>query len=289
MKMEEALHSCTALVTPYTEKGIDYKNLGYLIDRQIEGGIKSILVNGTTAEPALLSDEEKWRQIRFVVDYIGGKVPILVGCGTTSTEKTIENCKKAEDNGADYLLIVTPYYNKSSQDGVAEHYIKIADRVSKPIILYNVPARTGFDLLPQTVIKLATHKMIIGIKQASPDISRCIDMFPALSDNFCLLCGDDCMLLPMLSVGASGIVSVVSNVSPKLVTKVLAKKDPLDFYTLKKLSDLCFCETNPIPVKYIMFKLGLLTDYYLRLPLYPLNAENKAKIDKFLPVIKEQL
>lgn len=287
--MNEKLRFCTALVTPYTEKGIDYKNLAYLIDRQLEGGVSSILVNGTTAEPSLLSEEEKWSQIRFVIDYIGGKIPVLVGCGTVSTEKTIENCKKAEDMGADYLLIVTPYYNKTNQDGVAEHYIKIAEKANKPIILYNVPARTGFDLLPQTVVKLSTYKMIAGIKQASPDISHCIEMIPALSDRFCLLCGDDCMVLPMMSVGASGLVSVVSNVCPKLVDKVLQNKEPLDFYTLKKMSDLCFCETNPIPVKYIMFKLGLLSDYYLRLPLYSLSAENKAKIDKFLPVIKEQL
>ncbi|HPG92593.1 MAG TPA: 4-hydroxy-tetrahydrodipicolinate synthase [Clostridia bacterium] len=287
--MNKDLRFCTALVTPYTEKGIDYKNLAYLIDRQLEGGVSSILVNGTTAEPSLLTEEEKWDQIRFVIDYIGGKVPVMVGCGTVSTEKTIENCKKAEDMGADYLLIVTPYYNKTNQDGVAEHYIKIAEKANKPIIMYNVPARTGFDLLPQTVIRLSTYKMISGIKQASPDISRCIEMFPALSESFCLLCGDDCMVLPMMSVGASGLVSVVSNVCPKLVNKVLQNKEPLDFYTLKKMSDLCFCETNPIPVKYIMFKLGLLSEYYLRLPLYSLSAENKAKIDKFLPVIKEQL
>lgn len=287
--MGKIFKTCTALITPYTKSGIDYKNLAYLIDRQIEGGVESLLVNGTTAEPALLSEAEIWKQIEFVIDYAAGRVPVVVGTGAVSTKKTLANCKKAEALGADYLLVVTPYYNKSSQEGVVRHYEMLAGAAKTPLILYNVPARTGFDLAPESVIKLSRHKNIVAVKQASPDISRCVDMFPALSDSFHLLCGDDCNLLPMMSVGARGLISVVSNVCPAFVSKVVRERDLLDFYTLKTVSDLCFLQTNPIPVKYIMFKLGLLSEYRLRLPLYPLRDDLRAKVDAGLPLIKELL
>lgn len=287
--MNKPFNSCTALITPYDKNGIDYKNLAYLIDRQLDGGIQALLVNGTTGEPSLLGEDEKWEQIKFVVEYVKGKVPVLVGCGAVSTQKTLENCRKATEIGADYLLVVTPYYNKTSQRGAIEHYICLSENVTTPIIMYNVPTRTGFDLSPNAVIELSRQKNIVALKQSMPDLSRCIDMFPSLSDDFSLLCGDDCLLLPMLSVGASGLISVVSNVCPFFVQKVIEKRDLLDFYTLKTLSDLCFCQTNPIPVKYIMYKLGLINEYYLRLPLYGLSKDDRDKIDEKLPLISELL
>lgn len=287
--MAKPFSLCTALITPYTRGGIDYKNLAYLIDRQIQGGADALLVNGTTAEPALLTDTEIWKQIKFVIDYADGRVPVLAGCGAVSTQKTLKNCIRAQELGTDYLLVVTPYYNKTSQEGAYAHYELIASKVDTPIILYNVPARTGFDLLPETVLKLSRLEHIAGLKQATADLAKTTDIFPALSETFRLYCGDDCNLLPMLSVGAWGLISVVSNVCPAFVSKVIREQKPLDFYTLKTVSDLCFLQTNPIPIKYIMHKLGLINEYYLRLPLCPLPDALRKKIDASLPLFAQLL
>ncbi len=268
----------TALVAPYTDAAMDFDAYKRLITLQQKGGWTHILVNGTTGEPSLLSEEEKTSLLSFAIKN-KGRLLVMAGCGTTDTQKTLQSCKRAEELGADCLLVVTPYYNKTNQKGAVKHFEYIADRVNLPMYLYNVPARTGFDLSVESVIELSKHEKIVGIKQANGNIADTARLLPYLNDDFCLLCGDDALTLPFSAMGAKGVVSVVSNAYPRLVAEAFYG-DIKAYSDLVELSGLIFKTTNPMPIKYLLYKNGVLSQYCLRLPLTEIEDGLKAAIDK---------
>lgn len=277
----------TALVAPYTSQGLDFDAYKKLISLQQKGGFTHILVNGTTGEPHLLSEEEKSSLLDFAIAN-KGRLLVMAGCGTTDTLKTLDSCKKAQDKGADCLLVVTPYYNKTNQKGAVKHFQYIADRVNLPLYLYNVPARTGFDLSVESVIELSAHPNIAGIKQANGNVADTARLIPYLSENFCLLCGDDALTLPFSSFGAKGVVSVVSNAYPLLVSEAFYG-DIKAYSDLVALSSLVFKTTNPMPIKYLLYKTGVLKEYCMRLPLVEIDGDLKEAIDKKADELKEYL
>lgn len=287
MKLFEGV--CTALATPYDKNGINYSQLKRILDYQLDNKVNAVLVNGSTAEPELLTAQEQFEQIKFVINYVNEKIPVLVGCGEPSTINTLYKCEMANELGADALLVVTPFYNKTSQEGVYEHYKFLSDNLRAPIIIYNVPSRTGFNMLPKTVEKISKLDNIIGLKEASGNIIQAMELYPYLNDKFSLYCGDDALTIAMKAVGASGVISVASNIYPRLVARAYYYADPSLNYALKTASDILFCETNPIPLKYMMQKTGLTEEYFLRLPLVKLSEEKMRFIDEKMPFLEEYI
>lgn len=281
--------TCTALVTPYDENGIDYAVLRSLVELQIKNKIQALLVNGSTGEPLLLSESERNTQAEKVIEYVSGRAVTVVGCGGVSTQETLAKCLNAERMGADYLLVVTPYYNKTSQEGAIKHFYYLADRLTVPLIAYNVPSRTGFNLSAKSVHALSKHPNIVGYKDAGGNILQTIDIFSGIGANFDLFCGDDSLTIPFMSIGAKGVISVLSNAVPRLINQCVFSPTPQLAQTSKRLCDLAFAEANPIPIKYVMYRLGLLKKYYLRLPLLSLSEEQRSIVDGSLPLWEEYL
>ena len=270
----------TALITPFNKDGVDYERLNTLLDDQVKNGIDAILILGTTGEPATMSLEEKKGVISFTVKKLKGKLPIIVGAGSNSTASAIEMSKLAQEMGADALLIVTPYYNKCTQDGLVAHYTAIADAVDLPIIAYNVPGRTGVNILPATFAKIAEHKNIVAIKEASGNmeqIEECIRLTLGKADVYS---GDDGITIPIMAMGGKGIISVASNVIPGFVSKMcdsffegnINKAASMQLKMLPFVKSL-FCEVNPIPVKRAAEELGF-ADGTIRLPLTRMTDKN---------------
>jgi 4-hydroxy-tetrahydrodipicolinate synthase len=263
----------TAIVTPFKDGKVDFPSLDRLIDWQISQGIDAIVVCGTTGEASTLNDEEHIETVRFTVEKVKGRVPVIAGAGSNDTAHAVFMSKSLEEKGADGLLLVTPYYNKCTQKGLIQHYTKIADSVNIPIILYSVAGRTGVNISPSTVFELAKHPNIVGIKEASGNISQVVEIARCISDDFSLYSGNDDMIVPLLSVGGIGVISTVSNIIPKdthdMVMKYLngdtkgAGKLQLD---MKHLIDTLFIEVNPIPVKAALYLMGMIELEY-RLPL----------------------
>jgi len=273
---------CTALVTPYTSDGIDYDTLHSLIEYQIASGIDGLLICGSTAESALLTHEEKWQLIKFCISVINKRVYTVVGCGEISTSNTVINCQMATDLGADMLLVVTPYYVKTSEKGIINHYSQVAKHCNAPILAYNVPSRTGYNMNTNTIASLARLGNVIGIKQSNGSMQENADLIPLMQNGFSLVCGEDSLALPYASIGAVGLISVVSNAYPRIV-KLAFAKDIVAYHNLTQLCKLVFCQPNPIPIKYIMYRLGMLKEYYLKLPLVAISRKWKDNIDKELP------
>lgn len=270
----------TALITPFNKDGVDYERLNTLLDDQVKNGIDAILILGTTGEPATMSLEEKKGVISFTVKKLKGKLPIIVGAGSNSTASAIEMSKLAQEMGADALLIVTPYYNKCTQDGLVAHYTAIADAVDLPIIAYNVPGRTGVNILPATFAKIAEHKNIVAIKEASGNmeqIEECIRLTLGKADVYS---GDDGITIPIMAMGGKGIISVASNVIPGFVSEMcdsffegnINKAASMQLKMLPFVKSL-FCEVNPIPVKRAAEELGF-ADGTIRLPLTRMTDKN---------------
>ena len=263
----------TALITPLDENGINYEQFGKLIDWQIEEGINALVICGTTGEGSTLSDAEHKAAIEFAVKRSAGRVPIIAGTGSNDTSYAIELTKFACSVGADAMLVVTPYYNKATQAGLVKIFTAIADASTKPIILYNVPSRTGVNIEPSTYAKLADHPMICGIKEANGNISKIVETASLVGDKLDIYSGNDDQIVPIMAMGGKGCISVLSNVIPK-ETVELAKKmlegDVKGAAALQckyhKLVDALFCEVNPIPVKAAMSALGF-CENYLRMPL----------------------
>ena len=205
----------TALVTPMTTTGVDYDALARFIDFQLESGINALVAVGTTGESATLTPAERKAVIRFTIDRVAGRVPVIAGTGTNNTEHVLDYSKSACDDGADALLVVTPYYNKATQKGLITHYTTVADAVTKPIILYNVPSRTGCNMLPGTVAALAEHPNIAAVKEASGNMAQVVEIFAKCGDKIDVYSGEDGLTVPMLSMGGAGTISVLSNVVPK--------------------------------------------------------------------------
>ncbi len=271
----------TALVTPMTSQGVDYDTLARLIDFQIENGINALVPTGTTGESATLSPEERKEVIRFTLRRVDGRVPVIAGTGTNDTRFVLDFTRFACDNGADAVLIVTPYYNKSTQGGLIAHYTAAADASEKPVILYNVPSRTGCNLLPETVSVLADHPKICGIKEASGNMGQVMDLFATCGDRLDIYSGEDGLIQPMMAMGGMGCISVISNIMPKetvALADMMFRGDYKNAAQLQcKLLPLIhslFSEVNPIPVKAALSEMGF-GENYVRLPLVPMTQKNK--------------
>ena len=269
--------AATALITPLNENGIDFESFGRLIDWQIEQGIDALVICGTTGEASTLNDEEHKEALRFAAERINGRVPMIAGTGGNDTAYAVELTKYACEVGADACLVVTPYYNKATQNGLVKMFNTIADASTKPIILYNIPSRTGVNIAPETFVKLAEHPRIAAVKEASGNISQCVKIMQLVGDKLDMYSGNDDQIVPLLSIGGSGVISVLSNVFPKETSELCRKffsgdvqgSAELQFKYLPLINAL-FSEVNPIPVKAAMAKLGF-GENYLRLPLTPME------------------
>ena len=279
--MQALKGSLVALVTPLSENGeVDYDALKHLIDWHINQGTDGIVSVGTTGESATLNIKEHVDVIEFTVKHANNKLPVIAGTGANSTDEAIELSEEARLKGADYALLVTPYYNKPNQKGLIAHYEKIADSSQIKQILYNVPMRTACDLLPESVEILSEHSNIVGIKEAIDDeqrIEELINISNSCSGNFSIFSGDDPTFMNSLNIGAHGVISVAANVIPKSISKICQhirenEKDAADALNLQNanLYRLLFVESNPIPVKWMLYKMGLIKEY-IRLPLIELD------------------
>ena len=278
----------TAIVTPFLDDSVDYEEYGKLLENQIKAGVNAIIVCGTTGESATMSEEEKKGLIKYTVDKANNRVKVIAGTGSNNTFNAIKMSKYAEEVGVDGLLIVTPYYNKATQEGLIKHYEAIAREVSIPIILYNVPSRTGVNILPETCLELSKIDNIVGVKEASSDISQVAKIARLCGDNFSIYSGNDDQVIPILSLGGKGVVSVLSNVMPEYTLEMLDSFWNGDYVKAGEMqvniTDMCealFCEVNPIPVKYALNEMGY--NFGIpRLPLTELSDNGKIKVDKVL-------
>lgn len=276
----------TAIITPFTEDGVNFEEFRKLIEFQIAEGADSIVVCGTTGEASTMTTEEKKETIKFAIDVTKKRIPIIAGTGGNCTKSVIEMTKYAEEVGADAALIVTPYYNKTTQVGLIEHYKVIAQSTSLPIILYNVPGRTGVNILPSTCLELSKIPNIVAIKEASGNISQVAEISILCKENLAIYSGNDDQILPVLSVGGLGVISVLSNIIPKDVHDMvynffegkLAESIKAQLYTLDLTSSL-FCEVNPIPVKEAVNLLGYNAGKP-RLPLVEMSESGKERLKK---------
>ena len=278
--MQALKGSLVALVTPMEESGeVDYESLEKLIDWHINHGTNGIVSVGTTGESATLDVDEHLEVIKHTVEHVNSRVPVIAGTGANSTSEAIELTQESKQNGADFALIVTPYYNKPTQKGLISHYTKLANEVDIPQILYNVPSRTACDILPETVKILSTHNNIVGIKEAVDSKERIDDLISISSNNqnFQLFSGDDPSFIKMIQKGGDGVISVAANVVPNKISEICKlveekKHDEATFIdnTLSNLYDLLFIESNPIPVKWMLFKMNLIKNS-IRLPLEELD------------------
>lgn len=277
--------SIVALVTPMTETGaVDYLGLEQLIAFHLKEQTDGLLVLGTTGESPTLSEEEEEEIVRFTVEKVNGRIPVIAGAGSNATAKTVKKVQRFAELGADQLLVVTPYYNKTSDVGLLAHFKAIADASSLPIILYNVPSRTGMTISLPVLTELAKHPRIIGIKEASGDMSYTMEVAQLIDESFALYSGNDDLILPILSIGGIGVISVWANIQPKVVHELVhdylngnspsAKEKQL---THLALINALFSETNPIPVKAAMNHLGLPAGPF-RLPLIELGEEKKQQL-----------
>ena len=277
--------TCTALVTPFCDAGIDTKALARLVDWQISQGVDALLACGTTGEPSTMSDEEWAQAVETVVTQAAGRVPVIAGTGGNNTAHVIAQSRKAKALGANAQLCVTPYYNKSSPAGLIAHYHAIAQATDLPIIIYNVPSRTGLNLQPETLAELSEHEHIIAVKEASADMIRLADMMRLSSGRVDFFSGSDEVIVPFMAMGGLGVISVMSNMVPKLTVKLtdlMQKGETRQAAALQlKLFPLIhalFAEVNPIPVKAAMHMLGL-CDNRLRLPLVPLTEGSHLRLE----------
>lgn len=272
--------SCVALITPFTETGVDFEALGRLIEFQIANGTNAILIAGTTGEPSTMTKEEKHEVMRFALSKIAGRVPVLMGTGGNNTAAVVEESRFAESLGAEALLVVTPYYNKCTQNGLVAHYNAICDSVGIPVIAYNVPGRTGVNISPTAFAKMAEHPNLGGIKEASGNISQIIQMAKCATDRAPLYCGDDALGYVCLALGAKGIISVTANVIPKFMRELCDAYFGGEFeraremsFRLDELAKAMFVEVNPIPVKTAAHLMGMCGPT-LRMPLSPMEPQN---------------
>lgn len=285
--------SAAAVITPMDCDGdIDFSAMERLLDFQLENHTDGIVVNGTTGESAVLSDEEKLQIIAFTIKHIGGRIPVIAGTGSNCTAHAVRLSKEAEALGADALLVVTPYYNKASQQGLQEHFTAIADSVKLPIILYNVPGRTGVNISPETCRKLSGHPNIQAIKEAGGDISRVAKIASLCRNDLDIYSGNDDQTVPVLSLGGKGVISVLANIMPKEMHEMCrlfldgktAESAGMQLELLDLMNAL-FCEVNPIPVKAALNLMGFCKESY-RLPLTPMGS---AERDRLIKVMKRYL
>lgn len=276
--------SGVALVTPFNDEGIDFEAFARIIEDQIAGGTDSIIVCGTTGEAATMPDKEHLSAIEFCVKQVNGRIPVIAGTGSNDTPHAIALSQEAERLGADALLQVTPYYNKTSQRGLVKHFEMIADSVNIPMILYSVKSRTGVNIAPETMATLADHKNIVGIKEASGDISQVAKIASLCGDKIDIYSGNDDQVLPVLALGGVGVISVVANVAPRAMHDMVASYLSGDVQKATKMQldmielvEALFCDVNPIPVKTAMNLMGMNVGK-LRMPLYEMSEAGLAQL-----------
>ncbi|ANA41430.1 4-hydroxy-tetrahydrodipicolinate synthase [Geobacter anodireducens] len=276
--------SIVAIVTPFANGAVDQEKLRELVEFQITNGTDAIVPCGTTGESSTLDYDEHMDVVKIVIDQVNKRVPVIAGTGSNSTAEAIELSRKAKDAGADGVLLVTPYYNKPTQEGLVRHYTAIADAVAIPQILYNVPGRTGVNMLPDTVARLAPHKNIVAIKEATGSLQQASEILALCGDQIDVLSGDDFITFPMMACGAKGVISVLANIMPKAVADLTDAFFAGDLETARrlhlntlKISNAMFIESNPIPVKTALGLMGKCSDE-VRLPLCPMSEGNKAKL-----------
>lgn len=274
----------TAIVTPMNENGVDYDAFGRLIDWQIEQGINGLVVAGTTGEGSTLSDEEHREVLAYAVKRINGRVPCIAGTGSNDTAYAIELTKYACSIGCDAMLVVTPYYNKSTQKGLVKMFNAIADASTKPIIVYNIPSRTGVNIEPATFVELAKHPRIAAIKEASGNLSKMVEEFALLDGSLDIYSGNDDQIVPTLSMGGKGVISVLSNIMPKETVAMCDAFFAGDVATAAKMQckylpliQALFCEVNPIPVKAALAAMGRM-EGVIRLPLTEMEEDHQEKM-----------
>ncbi len=274
--------AATAIITPMNKQGeVDYEAFGRLIDWQLEQGIDAIVATGTTGEASTLTDEEHKEVLRFAVERVAGRVPVIAGTGSNDTAYAIELTKFACEIGADAMLVCTPYYNKATQGGLIQSFTAIADVSTKPVILYNVPSRTGCNITPATCAALAEHPNIVAIKEASGNISQVAQIAKLAGDKLDIYSGNDDQIVPVMSLGGKGVISVLSNLLPAETSAMCHKylggdlQGALDMQLeYLDLVDALFCEVNPIPVKAAMARMGY-GENVLRLPLTPMETAHE--------------
>ncbi len=277
-----------ALVTPFSKGKVDEEALRDLIEEQIKNGTDGIVPCGTTGESATLSHEEHDRVIEITIEAVRKRVPVIAGTGSNSTAEAVRLTRHAHEAGADGVLLVTPYYNRPTQEGMFLHFKTIAEEVPIPSLLYNVPGRTGANLLPETVHRLSGIPNIVGIKEASGSLKQIMDVIHLCPENFSVLSGDDFIVLPALSLGARGVISVVANIAPADMAGLIDAYEAGDMakarnihYSMLPLMDAMFIETNPIPVKAALAMMGKIA-YEYRLPLCKMAETNREKLRKVL-------
>ncbi len=277
-----------AIVTPFKANGeVNYEKFGELIEDQITGGTDAIIVCGTTGESSTLTHEEHLDVIKYCVEKVAGRIPVVAGTGSNCTETAVYLSTEAEKSGADALLLVTPYYNKATQNGLYKHYKRIADSVKIPCILYNVPSRTGCNIAPETVVRLCTDvENIVGVKEASGNIGQIVKLMSLANGKVDLYSGNDDQIVPLLVLGGKGVISVLSNVAPRQTHEICAKFFAGDIegscaeqLRAIPLCNALFCEVNPIPVKMALNLMGKEAGS-LRPPLTDMEEENRAKLEK---------
>lgn len=273
-----------ALVTPFRGGEVDYAALNGLIERELAAGVDALIVLGTTGEPSTLTDGEMCEVARFTVEKTRGRAPVIAGVGANATPTAARRARLMREAGADGLLCVTPYYNRANQDGLRAHFTEVADATELPLILYNVPSRTGVNLLPSTVETLLKHPNIQGIKEASGDIGQMTELLAACGEGCHVYAGNDDQLLPALALGAQGVISVAANVAPQSMCEVVRAAQAgnwpqarREFFHLLPLIRALFCDVNPIPVKAALSMQGLMEDE-LRLPLTALPRHKRAAL-----------
>ena len=278
--------SGVAIITPFKEGEVDYSAFRRLLEFQVSEGTDAIVVCGTTGEASTLTDDEQIDVIKYAVDVIGGRIPVVAGVGSNYTAHGLELTKRAEAAGADALLHVTPYYNKTSKKGLIAHFRAMADATSLPIILYSVASRTGMNIEPSVVEELAGIENIVGIKEASGNISQVVEIARRSPQGFDMYSGNDDMIVPLLSAGGKGVISVLANIAPRDTHEMVRKFLDGDFngscdlqLRTKPLIDALFCEVNPIPVKAALHMMGM-CEYEYRMPLCPLEDKNFALLEK---------
>ncbi|MBP8598789.1 MAG: 4-hydroxy-tetrahydrodipicolinate synthase [Selenomonas sp.] len=277
-----------AIITPYTEDGVNFPELGRIIEDQIKNGTDAIVITGTTGESATMTDEEHRATIKFAVDQVKGRIPVIAGTGSNETAYAVELSQYAEEVGADAVLVVTPYYNKCTQRGLLAHYMAIADAINIPIVLYDVPSRTGVGITTETYVKLAKHPNIAAVKEANGDLSKILRLRAAVGDDLVVYSGNDDQIVPILSLGGQGVISVLSNVAPQETHDICQAYFDGDTEKAMKLQiqytdliDALFCEVNPIPVKVAMRKIGYAAGP-LRMPLCEMEPEHEQQLEKAL-------
>jgi 4-hydroxy-tetrahydrodipicolinate synthase len=280
--------SIVAIVTPFRNGKLDERAFGDLIEWQIANGTNGIVPCGTTGESATLTHDEHHRVVRLTVEVAKGRIPVIAGTGSNSTDEAISLTRHAKDAGADGALLITPYYNKPTQEGLYRHYKAVAEAVDMPLVLYNIPGRTGVNMLPATVARLAVMKNIVGIKEGSGFVQQASDIAQTCGDRLTVLSGDDPLTLPMMAVGAKGVITVTANVMPKEMAQLVAsfQAGRIDearriHFALSALFAALFYETNPIPVKEALGMMGKI-DPELRLPMCAMSADNRNQLTRVL-------